>query len=58
MHCDGILYEREKKAIHEIAINMGLNPFATKRVLKLMEEAPDQMVDVEVLLTSFQEQLN
>jgi len=58
MHCDGVLHEREKKAINEIGINMGLNPYATKRVLKLMEEAPNQMVDAEVLLSSFQEQLN
>ena len=58
MHCDGVLHEREKKAINEIGINMGLNPYATKRVLKLMEDAPNQMVDAEVLLTSFQEQLN
>ena len=58
MHCDGVLHEREKKAIHEIGINMGLNPYATRRVLKLMEEAPNQMVDAEVLLISFQEQLN
>src|SRR6476660_8266143 len=37
MHCDGVLHEREKIAIHEIGINMGLNPFAMKRVLKAME---------------------
>lgn len=58
MHCDGVLHAREKKAINEIGINMGLNPYAMKRVLKLMEESPNQMVDAEVLLTSFQEQLN
>lgn len=58
MHCDGVLHEREKKSINEIGINMGLNPNAMKRVLHLMEESPNQMVDAEVLLTSFQEQLN
>jgi uncharacterized tellurite resistance protein B-like protein len=58
MHCDGVLHEREKKAINEIGINMGLNPYAMKRVLKLMEKSPNQMVDAEVLLGAFHEQLN
>ena len=31
MHCDGHLPKR-RKAINEIGINMGLNPYATKRV--------------------------
>jgi len=58
MHCDGVLHERERIAINEIGINMGLNPNAMKRVLHLMEKSPDQMVDAEVLLGAFQEQLN
>jgi uncharacterized tellurite resistance protein B-like protein len=58
MYCDGVLHAREKKAINEIGINMGLNPYAMKRVLKLMEESPNQMVDAEILLGAFQEQLN
>lgn len=58
MHCDGILHERERIAINEIGINMGLNPHAMKRVLHLMNESPDQMVDAEILLGAFQEQLN
>lgn len=58
MHCDGILHKDEQKAINEIGINMGLNPYAMKRVLKLMEESPNQMVDAEILLASFHEQLN
>lgn len=58
MYCDGVLHEREKVAIHEIGINMGLNPNAMKRVLHLMEQSPNQMVDAEILLGAFHEQLN
>jgi len=58
MHCDGVLHEREQIKIREIGINMGLNPFAIKRVLKAMEESPNCMVSPEFLLEVFQEQLN
>jgi uncharacterized tellurite resistance protein B-like protein len=58
MHCDGVLHERERNAIHEIGINMGLNPFAMKRVLKAMELSPTGMVSPDYLLEIFQEQLN
>lgn len=58
MHCDGVLHEREKNAIYEIGINMGLNPYAMKRVLKTMETSPDSMVSPEYLLEIFHEQLN
>jgi hypothetical protein len=58
MHCDGVLHERERNAIHEIGINMGLNPFAMRRVLKAMELSPTRMVSSEFLLEVFQEQYN
>jgi uncharacterized tellurite resistance protein B-like protein len=58
MHCDGVLHEREQIKIHEIGINMGLNPFAMKRVLKAMEQSPTRMVSPDYLLEVFQEQLN
>ena len=58
MHCDGVLHEREQNKIHEIGINMGLNPFAMKRVLKAMEKSPTRMVSPDYLLEVFQEQLN
>ncbi len=58
MHCDGILHEREQIKIREIGVNMGLNPFAIKRVLKAMEESPTRMVSPEFLLETFQEQHN
>ncbi|PWA05104.1 tellurite resistance TerB family protein [Flavobacterium psychrotolerans] len=58
MHSDGTLHEREKEAIHEIGITMGLNPFAMKRVLKAMELSTTGMVSPDFLLEVFQEQLN
>ena len=58
MHCDGVLHEREKNAIHEIGINMGLNPFAMKRILKLIEDSPNHTVDAHTLIAIFSEQLN
>lgn len=58
MHCDGVLHEREQIKINEIGINMGLNPYAMKRVLHLMKESPTRMVDGETLLSVFSEQHN
>lgn len=58
MHSDGVLHEREWVKINEIGINMGLNPYATKRVLQLMKTSPNQMVSAEVLLAVFSEQHN
>ncbi len=58
MHCDGILHEREQIKINEIGINMGLNPYAMKRVLHLMKTSPNRMVPSEVLLSVFSEQHN
>lgn len=58
MHCDGILHEKESKAIHQIALEMGLNPSAVKRVLELMKKAPNAIIDPNKLLRVFQEQHN
>lgn len=58
MHSDGILHEREQLKINELGINMGLNPYAMKRVLHLMKTSPNQMVSAEVLLAIFSEQHN
>jgi len=58
MHCDGILHEKEAKAIQQIAIDMGLNPSAVKRVLDLMKKAPNAIIDPKLLLRVFQEQHN
>ncbi|TDO70457.1 hypothetical protein EV143_11180 [Flavobacterium chryseum] len=58
MHCDGVLHEKEAKAIQQIAIEMGLNPGATKRILDLMKKAPNAIIDPKLLLKVFQEQHN
>ncbi|WP_264565080.1 TerB family tellurite resistance protein [Flavobacterium sp. N3904] len=58
MHIDGVLHQKEEEAIRQIAINMGLNPGATNRILKLMKASPSAMIPAEVLLNHFQEQLN
>jgi hypothetical protein len=58
MHCDGVLHERERIAINEIGINMGLNPSAMKRILCLMETSPNKMIDPAVVVGAFQEQHN
>ena len=58
MHVDGVLHQKEEEAIRQIAINMGLNPSATSRILKLMKSSPSAMISPEVLLEHFQEQHN
>ena len=58
MYSDGLLHQKESVAIQQIALEMGLNPLATKRILKLMNEAPNAIIDGEVLLNVFQEQHN
>ena len=58
MHCDGILHEKEEIAIKQMGVNMGLNPFAIKRILKAMEASPTRMIDGEILISIFKEQLN
>ncbi|WP_255567317.1 TerB family tellurite resistance protein [Flavobacterium okayamense] len=58
MHADGVLHEREQVKINEIGINMGLNPYAMKRVLHLMKNSPNAMVDGDTLLSVFSEQHN
>jgi uncharacterized tellurite resistance protein B-like protein len=58
MHVDGVLHQKEEEAIRQIAINMGLNPSATGRILKLMKESPSAMIPPQVLLNHFQEQHN
>ncbi len=58
MHIDGVLHENEHKKINEIGINMGLNPYAMKRVLHLMKKSPTRMIDGDVLVAAFHEQLN
>lgn len=58
MYSDGILHKKESVTILQIAIKMGLNPIATKRILKLMDEAPNAIISPDVLLNVFKEQHN
>jgi len=58
MYCDGVLHEKESTAIRQIALEMGLNPSAVKRVLDLMKNAPNAIIDPKILLKVFQEQHN
>lgn len=58
MHCDGVLHEKEEISIKQLGVNMGLNPFAIKRILKAMEKSPTRMIDAETLINIFKEQLN
>jgi uncharacterized tellurite resistance protein B-like protein len=58
MRSDDVLHERERIKINEIGINMGLDPYAMKRVLKLIEDSPNHMVDGHTLIKLFSEQLN
>ncbi|WP_185965924.1 hypothetical protein [Flavobacterium sp. ZT3R18] len=53
-----MLHQKEEEAIRQIAINMGLNPSATNRILKLMKASSNAMISPQVLLGHFQEQLN
>lgn len=58
MHCDGILHEKEFTALQQIALEMGLNPSAVKRVLELMKKAPNTVLDPNIIIKVFQEQHN
>ena len=58
MYADGVLHEKEESALRQIAINMGLNPDATKRVLVLMKKSPNTVIAPKVLFGIFKEQLN
>ena len=58
MYSDGVIHQKEETSIQQIAIDMGLNPNATKRILKLMSDSPNAIIDAAVLLNVFQEQHN
>jgi uncharacterized tellurite resistance protein B-like protein len=58
MHSDGVLHTKEDNAIQQITLNMGLNPVATKRILKIMKKGTNPIIDPEILLRIFKEQHN
>jgi uncharacterized tellurite resistance protein B-like protein len=58
MHSDGVVHLKESVAIKEIAIRMGLNPEASKRVLKKMDKSPKTTISSDVLMSIFKEERN
>lgn len=58
MHIDGVLHEKEFETIQQIALQMGLNLSAVKRVLAMMKKAPNTVINPTVLLEIFREQHN
>lgn len=58
MQVDGVMHEKEQTAIRQIAINMGLNPSVTKRILLMIKISPTGMIDPDFLLEAFKEQQN
>lgn len=58
MYVDGECTEREEIAIQQIAIDMGLNPSITKRILHLMRSSKSKIIPPEFILEAFKEQHN
>jgi hypothetical protein len=58
MHCDNVLHQQEVEAIYQIGIKMGINLNAVKRILKMMEDSDNKLIDPGVLIGTFQEQHN
>lgn len=58
MHNDGTLHSKEEEALQQISLNMGLNPVATNRILKIMKNGTSPIIAPEIILSIFQEQHN
>jgi hypothetical protein len=58
MYCDNFIHKNEDQKIHEIGIEMGLNPVGMSRLLDLMAEAPNRILPPEKVICAFEEQLN
>lgn len=58
MHSDGQLHQHEALAIRQIALEMGLNPYATQRMLRLMKASPNVILDPSVVIALFREEHN
>jgi tellurite resistance protein len=58
MHSDGTLHAKEEEAIQQISLNMGLNPVATNRILKIMKSGSSPIISPDRILSIFQEQHN
>jgi hypothetical protein len=58
MFCDQRIDDREWQCIQEMAVRMGLNLSATKRILHSMKQNPQTTIKPAVLLQLIQEQHN
>lgn len=58
MYVDGECHEKEEIAIQQIAIDMGLNPAITKRILQMMRESDSKIIPPNIILQAFKEQHN
>ncbi len=58
MHSDHHKHEDEVEFLKNIAINLGLNPMAVRRVIEEMDKSPTRMLEPNLLLGIFQEQHN
>ena len=58
MHSDGVLHSKEEVSIQQIAIDMGLNPVVTNRMLKMMKSSRSPIIEADILLEIFKEQHN
>lgn len=55
---DNVLHESEAIAIKQMAINMGLNPFLTDRILTMIFKSKNGTIDPKMLFQIFKEQYN
>jgi hypothetical protein len=58
MYCDHIVHPSENEKIHEIGIQLGLNPMGMDKVLSLMKTAKNHIVSPEKVILAFQDQMN
>jgi len=58
MHVDGNLHQKENVSIKQMGINMGLSPFATNRVLDLMQTSPNAILSPDEIINTFKQQQN
>lgn len=58
MYVDGECHDKEEVAIQQIAIDMGLNPAVTKRILAMMRESESKIIPPDLILQAFKEQHN
>ncbi|EIA08124.1 hypothetical protein [Flavobacterium frigoris] len=56
LYNDGVLHVKESVAIKEIAMRMGLNSEASKRILKKVEKSPKTIISSAVLMKIFKEE--